>query len=550
MVRIIFIILFSIQFCYSQISNSQFYFGRGLDSAAILTNDIVDSSIIFRKLMYVNGPKLIGNPAATYDSLKCIKLGTNLSFSNDTLNAASSGGTGDVNQNGNSFAATMVLGTNDNNTLELETNGVSRLGITSGATTGGNLTCTAVTTNTNTVNNSFTLRTNSTGTAAAGFGGGILFQGETSTTNNMDMAAIKPLWTTATHGSRIADIVFYNAQATALQEIARIRGQNSDIIIGTALQASYGANALTTAQAYTVGNSSNALLLGGSSGTVTLSSSAASSTAINITPTAVGGGVTINSTINNLSVPQLTIGTTTVSNNSTHMVNLKVSGGTSASSGTAGVTGVEVANVINQSSTATGDSYGVNVNPTLTSLLGGYKGINIGYSNSLAYGIYQSGSATKNIFVGKTCFGSTGSPTALVTLAAGTASANTAPLKFTSGTNLTTPEAGAVEYDASNFYVTNGAGIRFTVAKMLSGSATLDFGNTAAGTSDDLTVTITGAADGDEVVLGVPNAAMNASSSYFAWVSATNTITIRHNNYSTGAINPASATFKVSVIKR
>jgi hypothetical protein len=36
---------------------------------------------------------------------------------------------------------------------------------------------------------------------------------------------------------------------------------------------------------------------------------------------------------------------------------------------------------------------------------------------------------------------------ALLHLKAGTASANTAPLKFTKGTNLTTPEQGAVEFD-------------------------------------------------------------------------------------------------------
>lgn len=39
-------------------------------------------------------------------------------------------------------------------------------------------------------------------------------------------------------------------------------------------------------------------------------------------------------------------------------------------------------------------------------------------------------------------------------LGAGTATANTAPLKFTAGTNLTTPEAGAVEYDGKSFYMT------------------------------------------------------------------------------------------------
>ena len=46
-------------------------------------------------------------------------------------------------------------------------------------------------------------------------------------------------------------------------------------------------------------------------------------------------------------------------------------------------------------------------------------------------------------------------PTAALHLKAGTATANTAPLKFTSGTLNTTAEAGAMEYDGTNFYLTN-----------------------------------------------------------------------------------------------
>jgi hypothetical protein len=46
-------------------------------------------------------------------------------------------------------------------------------------------------------------------------------------------------------------------------------------------------------------------------------------------------------------------------------------------------------------------------------------------------------------------------------LKAGTATAGTAPVKFTAGTNLTTPENGAVEYDGTNFFYTAG-GVRKT----------------------------------------------------------------------------------------
>ncbi len=47
-------------------------------------------------------------------------------------------------------------------------------------------------------------------------------------------------------------------------------------------------------------------------------------------------------------------------------------------------------------------------------------------------------------------------PSARLHLPAGTATASTAPLKFTSGTVLGTPEAGAVEYDGTNFKLNGG----------------------------------------------------------------------------------------------
>jgi len=54
------------------------------------------------------------------------------------------------------------------------------------------------------------------------------------------------------------------------------------------------------------------------------------------------------------------------------------------------------------------------------------------------------------------------SATAVLHLKAGTASAGTAPLKLTSGTNLTTPEDGTFEFDGTNLYFTVG-GVRKTV---------------------------------------------------------------------------------------
>lgn len=101
--------------------------------------------------------------------------------------------------------------------------------------------------------------------------------------------------------------------------------------------------------------------------------------------------------------------------------------------------------------------------------------------------------------------------------------------------------------------ITLGTGLSFTGTTLnstnLTGSATLDFSSTAAQSSSELTITVTGAADGDVVSVGVPNVSSNANSCFTARVSATNTVTVKFNNYSTGAIDPASGTFKVTVFK-
>lgn len=83
----------------------------------------------------------------------------------------------------------------------------------------------------------------------------------------------------------------------------------------------------------------------------------------------------------------------------------------------------------------------------------------------------------------------------------------------------------------------------------LIGSATLNFPSTLTQQSSDLTITVTGAADGDPVMIGVPNAALTAGAVYWAWVSSANTVTIRFYNSNSGSQDPASATFKVTVNK-
>jgi hypothetical protein len=68
-------------------------------------------------------------------------------------------------------------------------------------------------------------------------------------------------------------------------------------------------------------------------------------------------------------------------------------------------------------------------------------------------------------------------PGALLHLKAGTAAANTAPIKFTPGVNLATPENNALEWDGARLYQTNNSGARNTIAYLsdISGGGSTGF---------------------------------------------------------------------------
>jgi len=175
-----------------------------------------------------------------------------------------------------------------------------------------------------------------------------------------------------------------------------------------------------------------------------------------------------------------------------------------------------------------------------------------GNGNMAIGGSYRANAAPANglLVQGNTGIGTT-SPTAALHLRAGTATASTgAPLKFTAGTNLTTPEDGSVEYDGTN-YAVSVSSTRYILAKTLTATAVIDFPSVTGVSTSTQNVTVTGAADGDVVSLGVPNALASVSGViYSAYVSAANTVTIKYsNNNSFTAINPPSATFRISVIK-
>lgn len=102
--------------------------------------------------------------------------------------------------------------------------------------------------------------------------------------------------------------------------------------------------------------------------------------------------------------------------------------------------------------------------------------------------------------------------------------------------------------DTSGVLKISGNGAAYgTVPVFLTGSAALDFGSTAAQSSSELTITVTGAVAGKPVFLGIPTASVNANTTYTARVSAADTVSVTFINFSSGSVNPASGTFTVLV---
>ncbi len=112
---------------------------------------------------------------------------------------------------------------------------------------------------------------------------------------------------------------------------------------------------------------------------------------------------------------------------------------------------------------------------------------------------------------------------------------------------------GTLYADYSNHvvYVCTGGGTSPTwnrLATTFTATATLDFPSTAAAAQSDLTITVTGAAVGDSVSIGLPSAPA-AGIVWNGFVSATNTVTIRATNITGSAVDPASATYRATIVR-
>ena len=83
-------------------------------------------------------------------------------------------------------------------------------------------------------------------------------------------------------------------------------------------------------------------------------------------------------------------------------------------------------------------------------------------------------------------------------------------------------------------------------SKILSTKATLNFGEIAAGTSAILTVSLGGVKVNDPTLVSAEDAL--ATGIFFTgYVTTADIVTVRCDNFSAGAVNPASAEFKIVV---
>lgn len=102
---------------------------------------------------------------------------------------------------------------------------------------------------------------------------------------------------------------------------------------------------------------------------------------------------------------------------------------------------------------------------------------------------------------------------------------------------------GSVEWraDASGFSI-GATGTATAISASIRATATIDYASIAAQTCIDNTITVTGTAVGSECSYSLP-AAINAGLSATCFISAASTCTVRLCNVTSGAVDPASATF-------
>lgn len=362
---------------------------------------------------------------------------------------AGGAGAGDINQNGNSFGTGVVIGSNDNNTLAFETNGATK------QTIGTDGSQTYVTSSGSNAANTFsTITSTHTATPGQGFGVQNVVVLEDDFNVNTTVSQDQIYWMQLDQTSNISEanrfIRLYKNGALADHTRFGYLFSNPSIQIGSG--AIYSTNQISpVGSAFSIGGNSLGVNIAPSSGTVSMTTSNSSVGGFKLENTNATGTVQFggNSSITSTS------GTKNISS---------ILQGFAPTSGTGILRQTVYEGTFNQTGGASGISGSIFINPTITAVAN-YRALEIAANGANVKGVYQTGTTATNNFAGKTYFGGTTTPTALLHFAAGTTTASTAPIKFTAGTNLSTPEAGAGEWDGTRFYLTQTTGpTRKTVA--------------------------------------------------------------------------------------
>ncbi len=348
-----------------------------------------DSSSTLSMLPWLNYKYIFGRYTNSYGAPQKIKLGSMFTIAGDSV-IVSAGGTGDVNQNGNSFGTTMKVGTNDNNTFTLETNNTDRFSISSGSSTGGLITHNARTANTNSDFDAYTCNLTSTGTVASGFGGALKFTAPNGSGTIKDLSSIKSSWTTVLAGSEYAKMSF------------NVDAYGSLVECGYFWPGVVGGGSLRIDNFYPLdidGTSFKPNLgyeFAGTQNMKVSSTKTSDSYAVHLHASGVGSGTGIqNATYNSTNAPSSTI--------------LTLSGSiTNSSIGSGNYGGITISQTISQASNSFNTCWGVRILPTLTNTTE-YRALDI--QNTSGRGVYQSSGNVLNHFAGKSMFGSTGNPT-------------------------------------------------------------------------------------------------------------------------------------------
>lgn len=414
-----FLIILALLFCSVLVTaqnNSQFYVGRTLS----------DSSVQLSDMPYLNYKYIFGRYTNSYGAAQKLKLGSMFTVAGDSVTVSASGGTGDVNQNGNSYGATMILGTNDNYQFRLKTNNVERFSITTGTSTGGLLNSNYVTSKTNTIEDWLKVGATSTGTVANGFGSSIWFTAPNASGITKDMGFIKNSWVTALSGSEYSKIgLWCNSYGTASEMFYLWPGTSGtgSISLDWASPVSIDGSTFSTSQNYSFSSAYQYK---------TTTSLSNSSSAIYLYTSGNGSGTTIQSA-------------SPVSSNPTSVNTLSIEGGIGATStGSNNYTSLYIHNFYSQSGGHTGITRGIYIpGGTLTTTYD-YRALDI--ATTEGKGVYQSSTATQNNLAGKTNIGSTGDPVVKLKVSGRFASAK--------GNNVASANNMTLGTDGNSFNIT------------------------------------------------------------------------------------------------